>query len=343
MHNKNLSHSFYCFFFLIVYAFCSCNNGPMHPDVSNVKINLSLYRFEQDLFDAGSNNKSLNQVKEKYKFFYPFFNNTVLGLQGAPPDTADKFVRLFVKDFMPIKDSASLVFANFNEVESSVKKALQHIKYYFPNYKTPEKLITYIGPLDGYGDVLLTNEGIMAVGLQLHLGKNFSAYKAAQIREVYPEYISARFEPDYIAVNCAKNILNDIYPVEENDQPLFYQMVDNGKRLYLLSRMLPDEEEHKLIGYTKEQMKDCYKQEATIWQFFLKSGYLQMTDKNSVKSYLSEGPKTQELGNDAPGNIGSFSGWQIVKRYMQKHAELSLIQLMQLDNDVIFQEVKYKP
>ena len=29
---------------------------------------------------------------------------------------------------------------------------MQYVKHYFPNYKVPGKIITYIGPADGDGD-----------------------------------------------------------------------------------------------------------------------------------------------------------------------------------------------
>jgi uncharacterized protein YjaZ len=120
-------------------------------------------------------------------------------------------------------------------------------------------------------------------------------------------------------------------------------MVEKGKRLYLLSSFLPTTEQYKLIGYTQEQLKDCNAHEAVIWDLFIKNSFLQITDKSIIKNYIDEGPKTQELGEGAPGNIGSYAGWQIVKKYMQKKPSTTLQELMNLDTDIIFQEAKYKP
>ena len=66
-------------------------------------------------------------------------------------------------------------------------------------------------------------------------------------------------------------------------------------------------------------------------------------DKNIIKNYLGESPKTPELGEGAPGNIGAFAGWQIVKKYMRQNPGISLPQLMNTDTEQIFQEAKYKP
>jgi uncharacterized protein YjaZ len=98
-----------------------------------------------------------------------------------------------------------------------------------------------------------------------------------------------------------------------------------------------------MIGFTDKQLADAYSHEAVIWDMFIKNSYLQVTDKNIIKNYIGEGPKTPELGEGAPGNIGAFAGLQIVKKYMQKNAATSLQQLMNLDAELIFQGAKYKP
>ena len=140
-----------------------------------------------------------------------------------------------------------------------------------------------------------------------------------------------------------KNIVTDIYPEKNEDKTLVIQMVEKGKRLYMLSKLLPYTNENKLIGYTQTQLKDSYGHEAAIWNLFVQNNFLQTIDYNITKNYIGEGPKTPELGEASPGNIGSFAGWQIVKKYMDKFPETSLKKLMDMDAEKIFQEAKYKP
>jgi hypothetical protein len=128
-----------------------------------------------------------------------------------------------------------------------------------------------------------------------------------------------------------------------DDKSLIQQMIEKGKRLYILSKFLPHEEEYKLIGYTAAQLKDSYTNERQIWDLFAQNNLLQTIDNNVIKNYIGESPKTQELGDASPGNIGSFAGWQIVKKYMKKNEAVSLQKLMATDNDIILQEAKYKP
>jgi len=322
----------------------SCNSADKTPDVSNIKVELSTMRFERDLFTIDSSNytANLDQAISRFPSFGENFLATILNADPKwPADSVAVYVHGFTTAYRHVYDSSQMVFKDFTPYEKEIKKGIQFVKYYFPAYKDRKKIITYIGPIDGYGDIL-TDDAIL-VGLQHHLGKNFSLYRSTFVQETYPEYISNRFEPDYIAVNCMKNIVNDLYPEKMDEKPLVQQMVEKGKRLYILSKLLPKTEEYKLIGYTKEQLKGVYEHEAAVWDLFVQNGFLQTIDNNIIKNYIGEGPKTQELGEASPGNIGSFAGWQIVKKFMSKNPKTSLTQLMATDDETIFQQAKYKP
>lgn len=324
--------------------FFSCNSRDKTPDVSAVKIDLKTMRFEKELFtlDTLDFTSNLDKLQAKYPSFGENFLATILNCDPKwSADTTAAYVRGFIKAYKQVYDTVQLVFRDFTPYEKEIKKGLQFVKYYFPNFREPKKIITYIGPLDGYGDIL--SEDALIIGLHHHLGKNYSLYKTALVQETYPEYISYRFEPDYIAVNCMKNIITDLYPEKQDDKPLVLQMVEKGKRLFLLSRLLPATDEYKLIGYTKEQLKAVYEHERAVWDLFVQNNFLQTIDNNIIKNYIGESPKTQELGEASPGNIGSFAGWQIVKKFMQKNPEYSLQQLMAEDAEKIFQQAKYKP
>lgn len=329
--------------FLSIFA-ASCNSGEKIPDVSNVKVSLSTQRFEKELFGLDSTNYT--PALDKLLAAYPSFGENFLSMiLGADPkwntDSTAVYVKGFTAAYKNVYDTAMIVFKDFAPYEAEIKKGMQFVKHYFPNYKLPEKIITYIGPLNGYGDIL-SDDAIM-VGLHLHLGSTFSMYSAELVQQTYPAYISNRFEPQYIAVNSLKNIVLDLYPEKMEDKPLVQQMVEKGKRLYLLHKFLPQTDEYKLIGYTAEQLKQAYQHEKEIWSMFAQNGSLQSIDENVIKNYIGEAPKTQELGDASPGNIGSFAGWQIVKKYMKENDKTTLQQLMAMDSDALFQAAKYKP
>ncbi len=333
------------FFYLIglVCFLTSCNNDNV-PDVSNIKIDLKVERFEKGFFSIDTSNilKEMQRLRIQYPSFLNDFTGQILGFNDkTPPDTLTKYIRLFIKDYHFVKDSSNNLFGNFEKQQKEIKKGLQFVKYYFPEYKVPNKIITFIGPFDGYSDILTSDA--FAIGLQLHMGNNFSFYKSDISHDIFPEYISQRFTPEYIPVNCLKNIIDDMYPDRSIGKALVEQMVEKGKRLYLLDKFLPNTAEYLKIGYLERQLNDSHANEAVIWNFFLNNDLLNNADQNIVKNYIGESPKTQELGEGSPGNIGAFSGWQVVKKYMSKNPKTSLPELMKINAREIYSQSKYKP
>ena len=331
------------FILLLSALLFSCKNDDT-PDVSNIKVNLKVLRFEKDFFALDTNNilNELQRLRIKYPTFINDFTNQILGFDyKTPPDSLTKYISLFIRDYHFVKDSADKLFADIDPQVKEIKKGLQFVKYYFPTYNPPYQVITFIGPFDGYSDVITSDA--FAVGLQLHMGSNFSFYKSDISRDIFPEYISRKFTPEYIPVNCIKNVIDDLYPDKSIGKPLIEQMVEKGKRLYLLDKFMPHTPDHLKIGYTETQLKDSHANEAVIWDFFLNNDLLNNADQNIVKNYIGESPKTQELGEGSPGNIGAFSGWQIVKKYMDKNPKTTLQELMKTSAREIYSQSKYKP
>jgi len=144
----------YFFLIFLIPIFFSCNNGDKTPDVSHIKIQLTSQRFEKDLFTLDSTHfdTGLQQLFSKYPSFAQNFLYTIL---GADPkwsnDSTTAYVKGFVSSYKKVFDSSQALFNDFSLYEKEIKKALQLVKYYFPAYRVPEKIITYIGPVDGMG------------------------------------------------------------------------------------------------------------------------------------------------------------------------------------------------
>lgn len=329
-------------FILLIASIYSCKSKKNIPDVSNINVQLTVQRFDKDFFSLNTNNAfaSLTQLQKKYG---NFLNDFLYNLLMVPPnpDSAARKVKMFIHDYKSVYDSAQVTFASFNQSEKEIKRGLQFVKYYFPDYKIPSQVITFIGPIEGYANVLTTSG--LAVGLQLYLGKDYPVYHSDYISEIYPEYQSRRFEPPYISINCIKNIVADIYPDASPNLPLVYQMIEAGKRLYMLDQFLPEAADTLKTGYTQKQLNGCYENEAFIWNFFIENNFLYSTDRNVIRDYMNDGPKTEMLGEASPGFIGQFVGWQIVKKWMSIDNKQTLPQLLKTPAKQIFEEAKYKP
>lgn len=329
------------FIFICLVVLLSCKNRKPIPDVSSIKIDLKVEHFEKDFFSLDTNHleASLDALNAKYP---AFLNDYLYNILGALPqrDSVLKYVNLFKRDYQYTNTAAQQKFPSFDPYKREIERGFQFIKYYFPSYRLPATIITYIGPFEGTANAL-TSSG-MAIGLQSYLGKDFPAYQTEYIREVYPAYKTRKFEPPYIAVNCIKNIIDDLYPSKAGGRPLIEQMIEAGKRLYLLDALLPETADSLKTGYTQMQLEACYKNEKNIWAYFIENNLIYETEPNLIGVYINDGPNTPELGTASPGFIGQFVGWQIIKKWKQKNEKASMVDLMKKNAKELFEEAQYK-
>jgi hypothetical protein len=344
-----IMRKFYLLLLSIIMLSCRHSGA---PDISGIRVKLELQRFEQDFFVTDSNNISaaLPALQQKYPVFLADFIQNILGLSlSDSAEKSDAAIRLFLHDYAIVKKNADSIFKNFDPQRQEIEQGLRYVKYYFPSYHAPEKLITFIGPLDAVfqtptgktGDVITRDA--LAVGLQLHLGADAELYQSQTAQTLFPKYVSRKFSPQYIPVNCIKNIVDDIYPPNPADRTLLDMCIDKGKRLYLLDKFMPETPDSLKTGYTAAQLKGCYENEGLIWSFLNQNDLLYNSDPLRIQSYVEEGPQTQELGEGSPGQIALFIGWQIVKKYMDKFPGTTLDALLKLSPATILADSKYKP
>jgi hypothetical protein len=327
---------------LIGFCFCmllACKSGRKLPDISGIRVPLQVLRYEQDFFSIDTNqlNTSLFALSKKYGGFHADFIYNILGTSKT--DEAIN-IRSFIQSYQPLYADANRL-SGINNVAETVQTGFTYLHYYFPNYKLPTKFITFIGPINSYASIITTDA--VAVGLQLFLGANHPLYKTEQTQALYPAFISRKFDPDYIPVSVLNTVIDDLYPNKSLGESLIVQMVEAGKRLYLLDAVLPSVADTLKIGYTAVQLQDAFSNQRNIWSYFVQADILYKGDPELTRDFMNEGPYTAALGPNSPGRIGLFVGWQIVKKWMDKNSSTTLQGLMEKDPAKLFEESKYKP
>jgi len=335
------------FFVLLIFAL-ACNNKKSTVDISGVKVDLKLERFEQDFFNIDTNNiaPGINQLNQKYPEFTPVFFQDVLGLENEPLPGIKHFLALG----RPVKEAADKALPSGDPLKKDFEKAFRYLKYYFPQYPVP-KIITLIGPVDllaqnasGYSPDFM-RPGFIGIGLQFYLGKDFPLYHDTYyVENVAPLYRSRRFSKEYIVADAMKLVTYDMFPDSSNSRPLIEQMIEKGKQWYLLDHFLPDTPDSLKTGYTKKQLNWVKENEGNIWGYFTANVDIYGVDPGIIQDYIGEGPFTRGMPENAsPGNIGQWVGWQIIKTFAEKKPELSVQQILATPAKTIFQEAKYKP
>jgi len=341
---------FLVFFSIVIFLF-ACNNKSNIPDVSGIKVNLEVQRFENDLFSIDTNAvpAGLQSLQQKYPSFTPVFLGGVLGL----PDSAailESEVKRFISLNRSIYEAVEKKYADVNDVRTGLEKSFQFVKYYFPSYPVP-KIITLVGPIDAMakmqnGDYSTNFLGrdFLGISLQFYLGKDFPVYQAQYfVDNVAPIYRSRRFEKEYIAADAMKLIVDDLFPDKSNGRPLIEQMIEKGKQWWLLDKFLPTTSDSLKTGYTQKQLNWCKENEGLIWNYFVTNENLETIEPNVIQNYIGESPATQGMPGASPGNIGLWVGWQIVKKFADENPSLKPTEIMNSPARKILTEAKYKP
>lgn len=323
---------------------CACNTGNKAPDVSHIPMNVSIRRFDSALFTIDTNNiqPGLTRLHQSYPLFMPIYISEIMNF-GAYADSSREIqqqLRLFLtnRDFRQLETAVSQKYGNTGTLQKELEQAFRYTKYYIPAFRAP-KVVTFTSGIANYGAI--TIDSILGIGLDMYMGADFPPY--AQIPD-YPDYMIRRFAPEYIATNCMQVLQQQLYPAPRNGGGLLEQMIEAGKQQYFLSKVLPHTPDSIRFGYTKEQLQWCRENEKMIWQFFVQNNLLYTTDWQQINLFMNDAPATQGMPEGSPGKIGYFVGYEIVNKYMEKHADVSVQQLMESKNLLeIFKASKYRP
>lgn len=308
-------------------------NKEKRPDVSHIAIDMSVKRLEHDLFGAYS--------KEELHDFLK--TNTVLKKEFFHADQYPHDSILVNTLFDLIKDphidtlyqEVQAAFSDISDVEAQFEAAFRHIKYYYPDFHVPEiqTIVT------GFGRDMYISDSVIIVGLDYYIGEG-ATYRPIDL----PEYILRRYEREYIVPSCVLLLSGKYNNINVEDHTMLADMIFYGKAYYFASHVLPGVPDSVLIGYERESLNDVRENQQIVWAHFVQNELLYETSHFVKMKYLDERPKTLEIGNKAPGRIGVWLGWEIVKQYMREHPEERLPGLMETaDAQQIFMKSKYKP
>lgn len=299
---------------LIGLALIGCSSPNEDPAQLGPTPKMTEIRFDSAFFTMDSLHfeSDLAKLVQQYPQFSEDYFNRILMLS---PKKESKKIGAFYKAYRPIYQETIKVQA-FKKSTPEIAEAFKRFHYFFPTYTLPKQLIYFIGPLETYGNVV-TKDGL-AIGLQLYMGAASSWYYSEQINTIYPTYISRHFAPEYIVVNSVQNILNDYDPLVINGKQLIEQMIEIGKRQYILSQCLPNASDTQLLGYTNNQLKAIEESQGDIWTFLSSQNRLFSVDPSLTTAILTEAPYNDYFGEDIPGNVGKYIGYEIVKSWMKQ-------------------------
>ncbi len=306
------------------------------PETGETKINLQFESLEDTLPGISTKTQLVQFLTQ-----HPEIRDVFLNREMYPNDSA--FINTLFRRFTnPHLDTLLLethrVFGSGAVLKSEFENAFTNLKYYYPDFQPP-RVQTIITGLESGSDIYVT-DSLVIVGLDHFLGDD------ALYRPNMFEYMLRRYNKNFIvpSVMLITGIDGRFNKIDSNDKMVLADMVGYGKAYYFTKMMLPCTPDSILIGYTKKEIDESRKFENLIWSRLVEDQVLYSTSHLLKQKYISERPKTVEVGDQCPGRIGQWVGWQIVRKYHETHPDVPLPRLMEMeDASLFFKESGYKP
>ncbi|RYG20855.1 MAG: gliding motility lipoprotein GldB [Chitinophagaceae bacterium] len=328
--------------FLCALTIFSCKQNKK-PDVSEIKLEIKIDRFDQDLYQFRTKNvqEADALLAKKYGVFYHDF---ITKMVGTPNLRGEAVLENLYKGraYADLQHEVDSVYPKLSELENELTETFKYIRYYYPKVKIPR----FISFLSGFAYQIPIGENYMGIGLDMFLGKDSKFYPA--LVESIPRYQSKRFEPNYMVPRITEEFIKEeLFKPNDEDQTLLAQMIYHGKILYFMDQVLPEEVNDSVkIGYNGRQLAWAQQFEGNIWGVLIEKDLLYQTDFRKIQVFVTDGPFTAGLGDksESAPKLGAWIGWQMVKKYMAENPEVTLQQLM-ANNDAqhILIKSKYKP
>ena len=325
---------------LVVVCFISCQQDRLDIPVPKNGVKITMQRFDKEIFNTAIDSLNIYHPlwHKKYGEFYERYVENILRL-GLANDPAlgyhfshflnDKYVKELYQD-------CAKKYAEITSIEQQLSNAFNYYRHYFPDKKIPE-VLTYIS---GMQYKVVVTPKTLGIGLDMFLGSNYENYS----KSGFPKYLIQSMNPENLVPDAIRGWISTEFDYETDPKDLLTAFVRQGKIMYVTDALLPHTPDSLKIAYTKNQLIWCKANEFEIWAHFVDEQLLYNSSEKKMAQYLSEGPFTSGFQKESPSRIGVWVGWKIVRSFMNNNPNVSLAELMKMDNaQVLLKKSKYKP
>ncbi|WP_372752176.1 gliding motility lipoprotein GldB [Mariniflexile sp.] len=313
------------FFFIVIQVLVSCkNDNRIESEISKLNLDANIERF--DLLFAKIDAETLPDLKQAYPFMFSEKYLDSFWIEKAS-DSLQKELYKEVEN----------TFSEFESTELEIESLLNHLKYYFPEFRTP-RIITTTSDVD-YRNRVIVTDTIVLIALDNYLGANHPFY------ENIPKYLRENLKREQIVVDLADEYAKK-YCFQTSSNTFLDEMIYFGKQLYFKDVIIPFKTEAARIGYTSDELDWANANESYIWRYFIERELLFSTDSKLAGRFLTPAPFSkfylEEVDAESPGRLGQYIGWQIVRAYMEQN-DVTLKEMLIESPEDIFNKSKFKP
>lgn len=320
---------------LTMLALPNCTSKPekceVNPEIAKIDVPVQVERLEKPFFQIKSPADANRFIAQHPLFARQFLQST----QYPAGVLSATLTRLATNTgLQKLGHQADSTFQGAGKLEAELKPLFQHIKYYFPDFRVPP-VKTFVS---GLSQDMFVNDSLLVISTDFFVGPK------AAYRPNVPEYILRRYTTPYVMPTVALAISSKYNQKKTTNQTMLGEMVQFGKALYFAEKVLPCTPDSLLIGYTDKELAGVVFNEGKIWAHFIEKNLLYNTAPFTIQKYVGERPNIPEIDKTCPGRVGAWVGWQVVRKYMAEHPNVTLKQLMAEKNaQRILNDSKYRP
>ncbi|MFO7829223.1 MAG: hypothetical protein R6V23_11410 [Bacteroidales bacterium] len=309
-------------------------------DISDIDIEIEIKRLDKDLFEI-----ELDEIDEqvpflidKYGEFLEIYSNNVINIGNPYNKAYPEYLTGFLTDYTmhQVHEEVMNRFPDVDFLEEELTRAFKYYSYYFPNRLIPA-VYSFQG---GFNQSIVVADSILAFGTDKYLGTDVDFYDRLGLAK----YLQRNMTPAKIPTDAMRAWAMTEFVYNDSINNLVNNMIYQGKLQYFLDAMFPETDDSLKFGFTGEQVKWCEKNEKPMWDNLVEQKLLFSTDYMTINSYINPAPFTTGFPRQSPGRAVVWLGREIVHRYMERHPEISLEELM-MDDDYqqILTKSRYEP
>ncbi len=323
-----------------LFLFAQCSSDPkeecaFQPETTAIHLEIEFRSLEDSIPNFQSKQQLVDFFARHTTMRDVFFNRS-----AYPHDSIfinELYRRFTTPAFDTLLMETKRVFGDGSELKKEFTQAFTNLKFYYPEIQIP-KIETVI---TGMESDLFVSDSLVIVGLDYFLGHG------AKYQPNMYEYMLRRYTKEFVVPSTMLlyGIDGRINTVNPEDKTVLADMIAYGKAYYFAKQMLPCVPDSVFIGYTSKEINGARENTDIIWKHLVEREVFFNTAKNIKQKYIDERPTTIEIGDQCPGRIGVWLGWQIVTEFARKNNRYDeLPKLMKLSNpEQILKGSRFRP
>lgn len=336
---------------LIFLSFWTCSDETAlpPPDISGISSPVELVRFDRELMalDTADLASGISELDVQFPDFTDNFLRHIIPLRRG--DISPEEQLLMMKAFLTfplIKEVDSTILQKFPETElerhrEDFERALRYYKYYLPDAPRPDTLLTFFSQFELAG--ALYGDGDLAVGLEFFLGPDYNYQRVDPRETIFSNYLTRTYTPKHMTEKLMRTLIEDRISRPRGGRLIDY-LIYEGKKLFLLDKVLPETPDSIIQEVTAPQMEWLRNNEIPIYAHLQKEKHLYSTDPILIRKYTQPAPSSQGMPGEAPGQAVNYLGKKIVEAFVKANPSVTMAQLLAIDDgQEVLAGARYKP